>query len=748
MQPNVKLHSIFTVITTLIIALGLAGCAGPKPVPPYFKEIYESSKSSATAPAAGRQTGDQPVTAPVVEVAKPLVKIISIPNPLQQEVVKAAIAKSQSVPTAKPEDAKASEGEAAKPLELSTKAAVGDVQVIVENMPVYDFINLAFGEILKVNYTVAQDIQSAKEKISLNMGQKMASKEFFPFLIELLRKNNLEVTDDHGILSVQSRSKQASQAVAPASEIYVGEIPPGLPSGKRITLIKAGNYVAASQILQIAKLLQLGNEVKSESLPATQAMYLSGTVASLEKVVALFNQLDRTSFSQKEFKLIYFDYINVIDFEKKMKDVLPATGIPVARIATDPGLLTIPFEKINALLVISSRKEWIESLLSWKDKLDAVESMGDEMQLFIYQPQNRPAEELVEVLRAISGSGSGSIPGATTSNAPASATSVTATQQPAKGAAPSSGASPAVAATATGKSFTAIVDKGRNALIISASPSNFKLIRNILMQLDTQPKQILIEATIAEVTLTDQFQFGVEWFIKHTLDGGKNGTFDGTLGTLGGLALGGTGLNYAITQLGGDFTAKLNMFAKQNLINIVSTPHIVMLDGKEAYINVGTEVPIVTAETSAADITSSSSTPSILRSIQYRNTGVILRVKPVVNAEGILTVDIGQELSEAQNNSVSSIDSPLILNRSLHTVLSVKSGDTVLLGGLISTNKSDGESKVPFFGDLPLIGRLFKTASTGNTKTELIIQLTPYILNSMDQLEEITKKFKDNVFLK
>jgi general secretion pathway protein D len=113
-----------------------------------------------------------------------------------------------------------------------------------------------------------------------------------------------------------------------------------------------------------------------------------------------------------------------------------------------------------------------------------------------------------------------------------------------------------------------------------------------------------------------------------------------------------------------------------------------------------------------------------------------------------MTIDISQELSEAQNNTVSNIDSPLILNRSIHTVLAVKSGETVLLGGLISSNKSTGESKVPFFGDIPLIGRLFKTDSTGTAKTELIVQITPYILNDLDQLEYITKKFKDTVFLK
>jgi general secretion pathway protein D len=177
-----------------------------------------------------------------------------------------------------------------------------------------------------------------------------------------------------------------------------------------------------------------------------------------------------------------------------------------------------------------------------------------------------------------------------------------------------------------------------------------------------------------------------------------------------------------------------------------------MLDGMEASITVGTEVPVVTSEVTASDLASSTATngtttPSIMRNVQYRNTGVILRVKPVINSEGAMTIEISQELSEAQNNTVSNIDSPLILNRSIHTTLAVKSGETVLLGGLISSNKSTGETKVPFFGDFPLFGHLFKTESTGNTKTELIVQITPYILNDLDQLEYISKKFRDTMFL-
>jgi general secretion pathway protein D len=741
MQSNERLHKVLALLMLCTLIMG--GCAGKvAQPPPYFKDIFDSSRQKESTKLEGKSTEEQPGKSAdgdtgnlaQKDVKKAVVKIIAIPDPLKRETVKAAaeMEDTQKSPKAPEEDLQ-------KPLELSVQAASGEVQVVVENMPLYDFANLAFGEILKLNYTLSQDVQSAQEKITLNMSRKMTGKDFFPFVVDLLRKNNLDIRDENGVIYVRRKGQQAQQYQGEtSSEIYTGTIPADLSPQKKITFIATSSYVPVSQILQVVRQMQLMNsDIKAEVLGGTQALALSGTVGALRQVVGLFYQLDRTSFANRDFNLVYFDYINVVDFDKKMKEVLPTLGIPMGRNISDVGLLTIPFEKINALLVISARKEWLDTLITWKDKLDALESMGDEMQMFVYYPKNRPAEELVEVLKAVSSGGA----------VQAAVPPAAGTQRPTLPAAvPVAGPVAAGALAVPGKGFSAILDKGRNAVIVSSSPANYKLIRNILIQLDTPPRQVLIEATIYEVTLTDNLQYGVEWFIRH-----NTGDFTGTISTLGGLALGTSGLSYAISNLAGDFQAKVNLSATNNLINIISTPHIAMLDGKEATITVGTEVPIVTAEASAADISGASGStvqPSILRSVQYRNTGTILRVKPVINSEGALTIEINQELSEAQTNSVSNIDSPLILNRSIHTTLAVKSGETVLLGGLISTNKSTGESKVPFFGDLPLIGHLFKTNSVGNTKTELIVQITPYILNDLDQLDYITRKFKESVFLK
>jgi len=274
-------------------------------------------------------------------------------------------------------------------------------------------------------------------------------------------------------------------------------------------------------------------------------------------------------------------------------------------------------------------------------------------------------------------------------------------------------------------------DEEQNSLIIMSYPSDYKKVERILEKLDVPSKEVLVEVTIAEVTLTDQLQFGIEWYLKH------KGKFIGEIKTLGGLGIGGSGLNYSVVSSSEKFSLLLNTFAKKNLINIISTPHIVVLDGKKATINVGTQVPIVSSETTAPDITGGSK-PSILRNVQYRNTGVILSVKPTIISNNRIILEIHQELSEAQSNNISSIDSPIILNRSLTTTLVLNSDQTVLLGGLISQNRSKSRSEVPVLGDIPFVGNLFKTESQGKNKTELIILITPHVIENVDDLELLT----------
>jgi general secretion pathway protein D len=214
---------------------------------------------------------------------------------------------------------------------------------------------------------------------------------------------------------------------------------------------------------------------------------------------------------------------------------------------------------------------------------------------------------------------------------------------------------------------------------------------------------------------------------------------DSTLQTLLSVPTGGPGLVYQFISDSGKFNVAINAFALDDKVNILSTPRLMVLDNQEATIQVGTDIPIITGEVTAGDVTQAQ--PSILRNIQYRNTGVILRVKPTINTEGLLTLNISQEVSEMGSNPPG-INSPTILMRRINTTVVASQGETIVLGGLISESKGFTVSKIPLLGDIPLLGMLFKTTSKDDKKTELIIFLKPTIITNIDQAAKITNDLK------
>jgi general secretion pathway protein D len=207
---------------------------------------------------------------------------------------------------------------------------------------------------------------------------------------------------------------------------------------------------------------------------------------------------------------------------------------------------------------------------------------------------------------------------------------------------------------------------------------------------------------------------------------------------LGNLGLSVMGLSYTFISETANFTATISALATQNKANILSTPRLMVLDNKEATIQVGSDIPTVTGEISTS--TTSTTTPSVLRNITYRSTGVLLRVKPNITTEGLLTLEISQEVSQPGAPGVG--DSPIILTRRISTTVVVGHGQTIALGGLFKDSQAETEAKVPLLGDIPLLGNLFKYTDKTTEKTELLILVTPTILTTTDEAVKITDELK------
>jgi len=275
-------------------------------------------------------------------------------------------------------------------------------------------------------------------------------------------------------------------------------------------------------------------------------------------------------------------------------------------------------------------------------------------------------------------------------------------------------------------------------LLFRGAARDWQRLRPLISEMDTPTPMVLVEVTIAEITLSDQRDLGVEGLLEE-LD---LGSFTGNVSTVGGLGLGGSGLT-ATFDNPNDARLVLNAFRSSERVSILSRPHLLVKSGSQASIDVGTEVPIITSQASTeANVGGGGEGADILQEISFRETGVLLNVTPIVRGRGVVDLQIEQEVSEAQQTETSNINSPSIFTRSISTELTARDGRALLMGGLISENRTDGTSGVPGLSRIPLFGRLFRTEGRNATRTELVLMLIPYVLPDHRDAEAITEEFR------
>lgn len=302
-----------------------------------------------------------------------------------------------------------------------------------------------------------------------------------------------------------------------------------------------------------------------------------------------------------------------------------------------------------------------------------------------------------------------------------------------------------------------VADPANNALIIIAKAQEYKEIETVIRELDVMPLQVLIDATVVEVTLSGNLQYGLEWYFNHgqgvavlgqkSLGISSGGSSDAAASTtlpdinpesLASLA--GSGFGYSFVSAGKDIRLLLNLLASDNKINVISSPSVMVLNNQEAQINVGDTVPLAVGQSNFFGGNLSGST--VTSSFQYVDTGVILRVRPRVNAGGLVTLEIMQEVSTPSEVKVGNTDTFKISKRSIQSAVAVNTGGTLALGGLIRDNRSKGQSGLPFLSKIPYLGNLFGSTRESVDRTELVVLLTPRVVQQKKDISAVTLEFK------
>ncbi len=396
-------------------------------------------------------------------------------------------------------------------------------------------------------------------------------------------------------------------------------------------------------------------------------------------------------------------------------------------------LRIVPMERLNSVLMVTHRAEYLDETRKWIEKLDQPSSNTNEAQLFVYPVQNGSAAHLANVLNGLFGGGTSPATAATGSGvAPGlvQATGATAAGGMASNTGRSSVQGTGLTSLTLGSGLRVIADEINNAVLVYGMAAEFNKVEATLKRLDVPPTQVMIEASIIEVTLTDDLKYGLQWIFDDKARNGLTGT--GVLSTAAGAAFAATpgGFSYTLRNSLGNVRAVLNALAEKSLVKVISSPALMVLNNHTASIVVGNQQPVRMGET----ITGGG---NITSNIQYKDTGVSLSVTPSVNAGNMVTMLINQSVSDVGQVDVAT-GQRSFLQRQIGTKVAVRSGETLVLGGLIRDNTTTGKSGLPFLQDIPLFGSLFGARNTNTNRTELLVIITPQVVRSDQDLRELS----------
>lgn len=587
-----------------------------------------------------------------------------------------------------------------------------DLTLAFDQMPLPNFVQVVFGQVLKKNFSLDPSLIGRTDLVTLRTGQPQTPSQVLETTRLLLKSYGVAVQDLGGdSYRIVPDTNQAGYL----PEIRRGRAQPDVPFPMRpiFNLVEL-SAVKHSDVSQWLKAM-FGNRLNIQDDANRNALLISGQAAEVTAALEAIQVLDQPLMRGRGSRLLSPASLGADDLARRLVEVLSAEGYAVGTGAS-PGnpISLVPVPASNALLVFAQDQAVLNHVIDWAAKLDQLDSGNRRSggNYFSYEVRYADAQALARTLQELMGV-------ATQQQAPQGGQVVIgAPRQPAR----------------------VVVNAATNTLIVSTqNADDYGQLLGLMRSLDKPAKSAMIEVTVAEVKLGNSDQLGIEWSGSKDVGGGA--AVSG--GTAGGIGIGSGGLTLSYLNHVGIVRAKLNALASQNKARILSTPRVMARNGEAATIQVGQEVPIITSQqTTGTTVTGSTgASTGVLQTIQYRNTGVILKVKPIIFA-GRVELDVQQEVSSAASTNTGVNISPTFSTRKLDTKVSIRDGATVALGGLISRTENSGNTGVPFLKDIPIAGQLFRSNTGSLDETELIILITPYVVENDLVADQVTQALR------
>lgn len=654
-----------------------------------------------------------------------------------------------------------------------------DVSLNFEQAPLSDVMQAIMGDILNLDFVVDRPVQGV---VTLRTRTPIPRDQLLQVLESLLKANNaLMIKGPDGRYLITGAQSGSSLA-------------PGLSNANSgaagfSTIIVPLRYVSASGMAEILKpVAESSSIVRVDN--ARNLLMLAGTREQLDGWLDLIATFDVDMLKGMSVGLFPLENSRVEEVATGLSAMLEGGGDGTQAGPLSQLVRIVPVKRLNSIMIVTPRSEYLDILGTWIERLDSTPDSRFEKRLYVYPVQNTSAARLAELINSIyagnatsrssGGStgdndvGGGVAPGMSIESIgdagvagvgddaggrDASSRSGTSggfggdtrfgSNRERSGSSDAGGPIAAVSMMADSsetpsplEDVRVVADDDNNALMIYATGMQYDLIRDALEQLDVVATQVIIEASILEVSLTDELRYGLEWTFSNDIGNQREGT--GLLTSAGRTpAAVVPGFSYAITNTIGDIKAVLNALSEESLINVISTPSVMVLDNHTASIHVGDQVPIIDQQSVSSDSLPTQET-AIIQSISYKDTGVQLSVTPSVNAGGLVTMDVEQSVTD-----VGPIDAATgqraFLERNIMSKVAVRSNESVVLGGLIRDNNTQGESGIPILHQLPLIGPLFGATSKDDRRTELLVIITPRALYSENELRQVSEEMRANI---
>jgi general secretion pathway protein D len=609
-------------------------------------------------------------------------------------------------------------------------------------------------EILKINYLIDPRVKGV---VNIHTSGQISAEDAFPIFQSVLRLNGATAVKKDRVYEIVPLMEAKKLPIPPSTTREPGKPP---SEEKYMIQIVSLKYIPVTEVSKMIKpFLSDGADIVEH--PPSNILIVGDLASNVRKSVDIINLFDIDIFTDLRVRVYPILNADVTEVAKEMERIFSSFEIST-KSGRGVGITFTPITRINSLLVVSSIPNIFEKVEGWLKELDKIPVEGTKYSVFVYYVQNAKAKDLAEVLKQIY---------VTTKEKKGEFKEKVAEQLTyPKGVKPP----PTPSATAAPKEeggavpegeINIVVDETNNALVIRAFARDYKSILETVKKLDIYPKQVLIEVFLAEVTLTDSNKYGVEWanFMTHNPPNpGQTQAF-----VLGAqppadpftAVLPQTGFRYAIVELGGRFSAAINLAAAEDRLKVISSPHIIASNNKEAKIQVGSSQPILTSTyaygsstTSGSLVTGSTTQPAtglLEGTIEYKDIGIILSVTPRISDGGLVSLEISIEKSTVNTSAVplgNLQNIPVFGKKTAKTILAVIEGQTIVIGGLIEESKEKISKGVPLLSKIPILGGLFGFQEYDKTKTELILLMTPHIITDHIQSKAVTDEFREKVW--